>query len=172
LCPLCRERLNKNPLRVLDCKNDGCKQITKDAPKILDYICDDCSIHLQKVEKLLALAGVEYKINPNIVRGLDYYTRTVFEFVSDNIGAQGTVCGGGRYDGLIEQLGGQPTSGIGFAVGIERVLMLLEKTGVQIENDNKVKIYFAPMGEKELEKAFEIVSNLRLNGITCDFDHM
>ena len=172
LCPLCKERLNKNPLRVLDCKNDGCKQITKDAPKILDYICDDCSLHLQKVEKLLALAGVEYRINPNIVRGLDYYTRTVFEFVSDNIGAQGTVCGGGRYDGLIEQLGGQPTSGIGFAVGIERVLMLLEKTGVQIENDNKVKIYFAPMGEKELEKAFEIVSNLRLNGITCDFDHM
>ena len=113
LCPLCQDRLNKNPLRILDCKSEECKKITQNAPKILDYICADCDEHLQKVKKLLTLAGVEYKINPNIVRGLDYYTRTVFEFVSENIGAQGTVCGGGRYDGLIGDLGGNDTPGIG-----------------------------------------------------------
>ena len=172
LCPLCKDRLNKNPLRILDCKNDDCKEITKNAPKILDYICQDYSAHLEKVKKLLDIAGVEYKINPNIVRGLDYYTRTVFEFVSENIGAQGTVCGGGRYDGLIKELGGTDTPGIGFAVGIERILLLLENTGVEIENPNKVKIYFAPMGESESEKVFELVSNLRAQGVLCDFDHM
>ncbi len=172
LCPLCKDRLEKNPLRVLDCKNDECKNITKNAPVILDYICDDCSSHLNKVKKLLTIAGVEYEINPNIVRGLDYYTKTVFEFVSNNIGAQGTVCGGGRYDGLIKQLGGTDTAGIGFAVGLERILLLLENTGVKIENPNKVKVYFAPMGEMEGEKVFEIVSNLREKGISCDFDHM
>lgn len=172
LCPLCRDRLEKNPLRILDCKNEECKKITDGAPKIIDYICDDCSNHLSKVKKYLDIAGVEYKINPNIVRGLDYYTRTVFEFVSENIGAQGTVCGGGRYDGLIAQLGGMDTPGIGFAVGIERILLLLENTGVNIENTNKVKVYFAPMGEKESEKAFELVNVLRDNGISADFDHM
>ena len=172
LCPLCKDRLNKNPLRILDCKNDDCKKITENAPKILDYICQDCSEHLETVKRLLDVAGVSYKINPNIVRGLDYYTRTVFEFVSENIGAQGTVCGGGRYDGLIKELGGTDTPGIGFAVGIERILLLLENTGVKIENPNKVQIYFAPMGKAESEKAFELVSSLRADGIVCDFDHM
>ena len=172
LCPLCQDRLNKNPLRILDCKNDECKKITDGAPKILDYICGDCSAHLETVKKLLTLAGVEYKINPNIVRGLDYYTRTVFEFVSENIGAQGTVCGGGRYDGLISELGGNDTPGIGFAVGIERILMLLENTGKTIENNNKVKVYLAPMGEKESEKAFELATLLRASGISTDFDHV
>ncbi len=172
LCPLCKERLNKNPLRILDCKNEDCKKITNDAPKILDYICDDCGAHFEKVKTLLDVAGVEYKINPNIVRGLDYYTRTVFEFVSENIGAQGTVCGGGRYDGLIEQLGGPSTPGIGFAIGIERILLVLENTGVEINNPNKVKVYFAPMGENESVKVFELVTNLRNQGVICDFDHM
>lgn len=172
LCPLCQERLSKNPLRILDCKNDECKKITENAPKILDYICDDCDAHFEKVKKLLTVAGVEYKINPNIVRGLDYYTRTVFEFVSENIGAQGTVCGGGRYDGLISDLGGTDTPGIGFAVGIERILMLLENTGKTIENPNVVQVYFAPMGEKENEKAFELCTSLRAKGIIADFDHM
>ncbi|MBO5067891.1 MAG: histidine--tRNA ligase [Clostridia bacterium] len=172
MCELCKDRLKKNPLRILDCKNDDCKKITANAPKILDYICDDCANHFNKVQNLLKIAGVEFKVNANIVRGLDYYTRTVFEFVSDNIGAQGTVCGGGRYDGLISQLGGNDVPGIGFAVGIERILMLLENTGVQIANPNKVEYYVAPMGEKEAEKAFEIVSKLRSRGISADFDHM
>ena len=163
LCALCKDRLNKNPLRILDCKNDDCKKINEGAPKILDYICEDCSNHLETVKKLLDVANVSYKINPNIVRGLDYYTRTVFEFVSENIGAQGTVCGGGRYDGLIAELGGQDVPGIGFAVGIERILMLLENTNKQIENPNKVKVYLAPMGENELVKAFELTAKLSLN---------
>lgn len=172
MCQLCKDRLEKNPLRILDCKNEDCKVITAKAPEILDYICDDCKAHFEKVQHLLDVAGVSYKIDSRIVRGLDYYTRTVFEFVSDNIGAQGTVCGGGRYDGLISQLGGNDVPGIGFAVGIERVLMLLENLGVEIPNDSKVKVYFAPMGEKESEKAFELVTKLRAKNVSCDFDHM
>lgn len=172
LCELCKDRLKKNPLRILDCKNDECKKITANAPKILDYICDDCSAHFEKVKKLLTVAGVAFKVNASIVRGLDYYTRTVFEFVSENIGAQGTVCGGGRYDGLISELGGNDVPGIGFAVGIERILLLLEKLGNSIPNPNKIEYYVAPMGEKESEKAFEIVSALRKRGVSADFDHM
>ncbi|MBQ9756519.1 MAG: histidine--tRNA ligase [Clostridia bacterium] len=172
MCELCKDRLEKNPMRVLDCKNDNCKKITANAPKILDYICEDCSKHFEKVKSLLEIAGVEYTVDSGIVRGLDYYTRTVFEFVSENIGAQGTVCGGGRYDGLIAQLGGNDVAGIGFAMGIERLLMLLENTGVQIPNENKVKVYLAPMGEEESKKVFSVATELRLNGIPCDFDHM
>ena len=172
LCPLCVERMEKNPLRVLDCKNEDCKKINANAPIILDYICDDCKTHFAKVQKLLDLAGVSYKVNPNIVRGLDYYTKTVFEFVSDNIGAQGTVCGGGRYDGLIGEFGETDVPGIGFAVGIERLLMLLENTGVEIPCNDSVKIYLAPMGEAEREKAFELANQFRQKGVSCDVDHM
>lgn len=172
MCELCKDRLEKNPLRVLDCKNENCKHINEKAPKILDYICDDCKAHFTKVQKLLDVAGVSYTVDSGIVRGLDYYTRTVFEFVSENIGAQGTVCGGGRYDGLVSQLGGSDVPGIGFAMGIERLVMLLENTGVQIENDKRVQLYLAPMGEDASEKAFEIAMKLRLGGIACDFDHM
>lgn len=172
MCELCKDRLDKNPLRILDCKNDNCKKINQKAPVILDYLCDECKEHFESVQKLLSIAGVEYKINPYIVRGLDYYNKTVFEFVSDNIGAQGTVCGGGRYDGLIAELGGNDVAGIGFAVGIERILMLLENLGAEIPNDSEIEYYVAPMGQKESEKAFEIVSLLRQKGISADFDHM
>ncbi len=172
LCPLCIERMEKNPLRVLDCKNEDCKKINANAPIILDYICDECKEHFDKVQSLLKSANVEFKVNPNIVRGLDYYTKTVFEFVSDNIGAQGTVCGGGRYDGLIKQFGENDVPGIGFAVGIERLIMLLENTGVEIPEDNKVKIYIASMGEKESNKAFEIANKIRQKGMSCEIDHM
>lgn len=172
LCELCKQRMQKNPLRVLDCKNPDCKEINKNAPKILDYICSDCSAHFEKVQHLLTLAGVDYKIDSGIVRGLDYYTKTVFEFVSENIGAQGTVCGGGRYNGLISQLGGSDVPGIGFAIGIERMLLLLDSIGVEIPNENKVKVYLAPMGEKESEKAFELCMLARKNGISAETDHM
>lgn len=172
LCQLCRERMEKNPLRVLDCKNEECKKITAGAPKILDYLCDDCKEHLNKVEKLLTLAGAEYKLDPNIVRGLDYYSRTVFEFVSEEIGAQGTVCGGGRYDGLISSIGGNDTPGIGFAAGIERLLLVMENTGVKIPEELGVKVYFAPMGEAEAERAFMLAEKLRKNGISAETDHV
>ena len=172
LCALCKERMEKNPLRVLDCKNEECKKITANAPKILDYLCDDCKAHLNKVEKLLTLAGAEYKLNPNIVRGLDYYSRTVFEFVSEEIGAQGTVCGGGRYDGLISSIGGNDTPGIGFAAGIERLLLVMENTGVIIPEEPGVKVYFAPMGEAESDRAFLLAETLRKNGISAETDHV
>lgn len=172
LCPLCRERLEKNPLRILDCKNEDCKKITARAPVILDYLCNDCSAHLDKVRNLLDIAGVEYTVDPGIVRGLDYYTRTVFEFVSDAIGAQGTVCGGGRYDGLIGQLGGGDVPGIGFALGLERLLLLMQAYGVEIPRSGRTEVYVAPMGEKEAEKAFSIVTNLRRAGIIAETDHM
>lgn len=172
LCELCKDRKEKNPLRVLDCKNPDCKQINKNAPKILDYICDDCKSHFEKVQKLLSLAGVEYKIDSGIVRGLDYYTKTVFEFVSENIGAQGTVCGGGRYNGLVSQLGGADVPGIGFAIGIERMLLLLDSLRIEIPDKNRVEVYFAPMGEKESEKAFELCSVLRDLGVRAELDHM
>jgi histidyl-tRNA synthetase len=172
LCPLCKERFAKNPMRVLDCKNPDCKKLTENAPKILDYICEDCSEHFNAVQNLLTTAGVEFKINPSIVRGLDYYTKTVFEFVSENIGAQGTVCGGGRYDKLVSEFGGPDVPGIGFATGIERLILLLENSGVEIPNDNKVKIYIAPMGKDETIKAFELTAKLRKEGVSAETDHM
>lgn len=172
LCGICKERFEKNPLRILDCKNQDCKKITENAPVILDYLCDDCKVHFEKVKRLLTNSGVEFKINPNIVRGLDYYTKTVFEFVSENIGAQGTVCGGGRYDGLIEELGGTNTPGIGFALGIERMFLLMDSVGVEIPDTNNVKVYFATMGDEAKEIAFTLCNDLRKAGISCDIDHM
>ena len=171
LCPTCRERYNKNPLRILDCKEEGCKALCKDAPKIIDYLCDDCSAHFNKLQKLLTDCGVAYEINPFIVRGLDYYTKTVFEFVTTALGSQGTVCGGGRYDNLISQLGGTPTCGVGFGMGIERLLMLMEAENVIIPAHEKVKLYIATMGDAAYKKAFEIVSALRDKGVKSEVDH-
>ena len=130
LCETCLSRLDRNPMRILDCKNDSCKKISVNAPVVLDYICSDCTEHFEKVKTFLKAADVEFEVNPNIVRGLDYYTRTVFEFVTDSIGAQGTVCGGGRYDGLIEELGGQATPALGFAIGDDD----LKSNSVKIKN--------------------------------------
>ena len=171
LCPTCRERYNKNPLRILDCKEEGCKALCKDAPKIIDYLCKDCSAHFKKLQELLADCGVAYEINPFIVRGLDYYTKTVFEFVTTALGSQGTVCGGGRYDNLISQLGGTPTCGVGFGMGIERLLMLMEAENVIIPERENVKLYIATMGDAAYKKAFEIVSTLRDKGVKAEVDH-
>lgn len=172
LCKNCKERFDKNPLRILDCKEEECKKIVAGAPSILDYLCDDCKAHFIKVKKLLSLSGIEYKIDDKIVRGLDYYTKTVFEFVSENIGAQGTILGGGRYDGLIEELGGGKMSGVGFAAGIERLMLLMDATGVNIKDDGAADIYIAPMGEDAYLKAFEIVGDLRKKGVIAETDHM
>ena len=171
LCSTCRERYNKNPLRILDCKEEGCKALCKDAPKIIDYLCDDCSAHFKKLQELLTDCGVTYEINPFIVRGLDYYTKTVFEFVTTALGSQGTVCGGGRYDNLISQLGGTPTCGVGFGMGIERLLMLMEAENVIIPERENVKLYIATMGDAAYKKAFEIVSALRDKGVKAEVDH-
>ena len=130
LCGTCLERLEKNPMRLLDCKSPQDQQLAKDAPKITDYLCEECENHFSEVKRYLDSAGVEYTVNPKIVRGLDYYTRTVFEFVSGDIGAQSTVCGGGRYDGLVESLGGPALSGIGFGMGITRVILAMQAEGI------------------------------------------
>ena len=171
LCPTCRERYYKNPLRILDCKEEGCKALCKDAPKIVDYLCDDFSSHFKKLQELLTDCGVAYEINPFIVRGLDYYTKTVFEFVTTALGSQGTVCGGGRYDNLISELGGTPTCGVGFGMGIERLLMLMEAENVVIPMHENVKLYIASMGDEAYKKAFEIASELRDKGVKAEIDH-
>ena len=126
LCDTCKDRLERNPMRLLDCKSPEDKEIAKGAPVVLDYLCEECQEHFDKVQQYLKAQDIEFKINPNIVRGLDYYTKTVFEFISDSIGAQGTVCGGGRYDGLVKELGGQDTPSLGFGMGLERLMLLME----------------------------------------------
>ena len=172
LCYDCKTRFEKNPLRLLDCKEEACKAINQNAPTILDYLCDDCSAHFENLKKYLSLSGIEYEINPRIVRGLDYYTRTVFEFVSTSIGAQGTVCGGGRYDGLLKQLGGNDLPAVGFGLGIERLLMVMEGTGVVIPQPEMPKVYLAGMDEQCREKAYEICAQLRKAGVYAETDHM
>ena len=172
LCYDCKTRYEKNPLRLLDCKEENCKKINADAPKMLDYLCQECSAHFESVKKGLDGAGVNYQIDPRIVRGLDYYTRTVFEFVSTSIGAQGTVCGGGRYDGLIESLGGGSMPAVGFAAGLERLLMVMEQTGVEIPCDDKPTVYLAGMDDECRSKAFAICCALRANGVRAEIDHM
>ncbi len=171
MCPVCRERYEKNPLRILDCKEEGCKKICADAPKIIDYLCDDCKTHFESVQNYLRLSGVEYEVDPFIVRGLDYYTKTVFEFVSTSIGAQGTVCGGGRYDGLIEEFGGNRVCGVGFGLGLERLLLVSESLGKTFTDDTVPDVYFATMGNEEYEKAFLLANELRNNGVKAEIDH-
>ena len=170
LCPTCLGRLEKNPMRILDCKSPVCSGIGKDAPAILDYICDDCSAHFESVKKYLDKMNISYVVNPRIVRGLDYYTRTVFEFVSTQIGAQGTVCGGGRYDGLVEELGGQHIPSLGFGMGTGRLLMLLEAQGIELPKPSGCDLYIAPMGENASYEAAAIVADLRAGGISAQTD--
>lgn len=161
LCETCLSRLERNPMRILDCKSPVCSKIAENAPKVLDFLCDECATHFESVKNLLTQAGVEYKINPNIVRGLDYYTKTVFEFVSTDIGAQSTVCGGGRYDGLVEELGGQHMPSLGFALGIERLLMLMDAQGIEIQKPDTCDIYIASLGDAAQAKAFEFTQTVR-----------
>ena len=172
LCYDCKTRYEKNPLRLLDCKEEECKKINADAPSMLDYLCTDCSSHFEQVKSHLQSAGVEYEIDSRIVRGLDYYTRTVFEFVSTAIGAQGTVCAGGRYDGLIEQLGGNPTPAVGFAAGIERLLLVMQANGANFPEQPKPTVYLAGMDEECRAKAFAIAYALRSAGVSAEIDHM
>lgn len=172
LCYDCKTRFEKNPLRLLDCKEENCKKINADAPTILEYLCEDCAAHFESFKACLDLAGVAYEIDPRIVRGLDYYTRSVFEFVSTSIGAQGTVCAGGRYDGLIENIGGCATPAVGFAAGIERLLIVMEQTGVKIPSPDVPTVYLAGMDEACRNKAFEIAVELRKAGVVAEIDHM
>ena len=170
LCEDCLNRLDRNPMRILDCKQESCKKVAADAPIALDYLCDDCREHFEKVKTYLDDMGIEYEIDTNIVRGLDYYTKTVFEFVSTNIGAQGTIRGGGRYDGLISQLGGQPTPGMGFGCGLERLIMVMEAVGAPFPEPPHTDIYLAPLGDEADRPVQKLVYDLRQLGVSAERD--
>jgi histidyl-tRNA synthetase len=170
LCGTCRERLEKNPMRILDCKSPICGEIAEGAPVILDYLCDECREHFEKLKKNLDAMDIKYTVNPKIVRGLDYYTKTVFEFVSTHIGAQGTICGGGRYDGLIEELGGNPTPALGFAMGLERLIMTMENQQRDFEQPKKCSLYIAAMDEAAADKAIVLTKQLRDEGYWAEYD--
>ena len=170
LCGTCMSRLEKNPMRILDCKSPVCKEIAGNAPKITDFLCESCNTHFKKVQAYLDAADIEYTVNPSIVRGLDYYTNTVFEFISDNIGAQSTVCGGGRYNGLIEELGGNALPSLGFAIGLERLLMVMDAEGIEIPCPETDMLYVAALGDKAQLKAFELVREVRETGLGAQFD--
>ncbi len=170
LCDTCKDRLERNPMRILDCKSPVCSEIAKDAPVVLDYLCDECKEHFDAVKKYLEAENIEYKINPKIVRGLDYYTKTVFEFVSNSIGAQGTVAGGGRYDGLIEELGGQKTPSLGFGMGLERLMLLMEAQGCEFPESEKPDLFIVALGDKAVLKAVEIAKDMRAEGFSCQYD--
>ena len=170
LCETCQERFEKNPLRILDCKVPSCKEIVKDAPVVLDYLCDECKAHHEAVLSMLDKLGVNYVVNPQIVRGLDYYTRTVFEFVSNNIGAQGTVCGGGRYNNLVEQVGGKPTPAVGFGMGLERLILTLEALNLPVGEPEVPDVYLIAMGDKAQDEILVLANKLRANGVSAEVD--
>ncbi len=170
LCETCLSRLEKNPMRILDCKSPICSEIAQNAPVVLDYLCDECNDHFTKVKAYLDSAEIPYIVNPQIVRGLDYYTKTVFEFVTTKLGSQGTVCGGGRYDGLVEEIGGQHTPSLGFGLGMERLLALMEEQGIEIPQPNTCDLYIASMGEEAQKKAFNLAKEVReaMISVECD----
>ena len=170
LCDTCLSRLDRNPMRILDCKSPVCVGIAEGAPHVLDYLCEDCAAHFEGVKRSLEEIGIPFTVNPTIVRGLDYYTRTVFEFVSRATGSPLTVCGGGRYDGLVEEMGGPSMPALGFGLGLERALMVLDAQKVKLEDANPCKVFIAALGEKASFAAFRMAHELRLSGIpaACD----
>lgn len=168
LCETCKTRFDKNPMRILDCKEKDCKEIVKDAPVIIDYVCDDCKNHFEELKTYLNVLGIQYNVDPLIVRGLDYYSKTVFEIINNDI----TVCGGGRYDYLIKEIGGPKMPAVGFGMGIERLIMTLEENGIEIPRPNYMDLYICSMGEDGKIEAFKLANNLRKEGLKCDCDHM
>jgi len=172
LCGTCKDRLDKNPMRIIDCKSPQCQSIVADAPRITNHVCEECETHFKQLQHTLDTMGIEYTVNQSIVRGLDYYTKTVFEITSDALGAQSTICGGGRYDGLIDQLGGKPTPGIGFGLGLERLILCMEAQGLSFGETAKADIFIATIGEDAKNAAAKIVYDLRKQGIFVQVDYM
>ncbi|MDI3312285.1 MAG: histidine--tRNA ligase, partial [Thermoanaerobacterium sp.] len=172
LCDDCKERYKINPMRVLDCKVESCKRILKDAPLMLNYLCDDCKDHFENLQSYLKEAGFNFVINPKIVRGLDYYTKTAFEIISNDIGAQGTVCGGGRYDGLVEECGGPSIPGVGFGLGLERLLLTLENSGIEIPIPKRPDLFICTIGDETKKYAFSMATKLRGLGVSVEIDNI
>ena len=172
MCADCKVRYAKNPLRLLDCKEDGCAKYKVNAPKPIDFICDDCKSHFEMLKNILDTMGVRYKVNNNLVRGIDYYTRTVFEFLTEEKGALNVICGGGRYDGLVSELGGKELPAVGIGLGIEHLLLLLEKNNIEIEQSNHLDLYLVNADNESLAAVVQIASILRENGIAVEYDTM
>lgn len=172
LCDTCKDRYHKNPIRIIDCKEEKCKALITDIPFMLDHLCESCSTHFEKLKKSLHSLELEFVVDPTIVRGLDYYSKTAFEIVTNAIGSQGTVCGGGRYDGLIEECGGPDLPGVGFGMGLERLLLVAENQGLVIPKPDFIDIYIANLGDYSSEQGLIIVNNLRSHGIKADKDYM
>ena len=170
LCDDCQRRSVKNPLRVLDCKKEGCRRQVEEAPSVIDYLCEGCAVHFTEVRRNLTLLGVDYSVNKFMVRGLDYYVRTTFEFITDQLGAQSAVCAGGRYDGLIEMLGGPKIPGIGFAMGIERLVLLLKQQENRQPRAEEIDLFIAGLGEEAADFAFTLMNDLRARGLRVDMD--
>jgi len=171
LCETCRERFEKNPLRILDCKNSECKKIYNNAPVLLDNICDECNVHFENLKKYLDAMEISYNIDPTIVRGLDYYTKTVFEIISKNKGSEGTICGGGRYDGLVAEIGGPEMPGVGFGMGLERLLLVLESIEKLPDDKECPDIFIANIGDDADLFVQKLVFELRKNGISAERDY-
>lgn len=172
LCETCNTRYETNPMRIIDCKNPQCQEQLKGVPMMLDNICDECRVHFESLKDYLESLKIEYIVDPKIVRGLDYYSKTAFEFVSKDIGTQATVCGGGRYDKLVESLGGKETPAVGFAMGIERLILTMENLGIEIPNNNTLDIFIATIGENAEKKAFELIYEFRKMGISGEKDYL
>ena len=172
LCETCKTRFETNPLRILDCKEEKCKAICAGAPKTIDCLCDDCKAHFESLKACLDELHIPYKVNPMIVRGLDYYTKTVFEVVSDALGSQSAVCGGGRYDNLVEEIGGQSVPAVGFGMGIERLIIMLENMGIALPSQQMPDVYIASMGDMAQIAAMKLAFELRDNGVYAEFDHV
>lgn len=172
LCPLCEERREKNPLRVLDCKNEACQTLLQGAPTVLDTLGDECRAHFEKVQQLLTAMDIPFIIDPSIVRGLDYYTKTVFEFISNDIGAQGTVCGGGRYNKLVEEIGGKPTPAVGFGAGMERLLLVQQAENGNMLDAPSRDIFLGYRGDEAMIEAYKFVNAMRSVGISAESDHL
>jgi histidyl-tRNA synthetase len=170
LCPSCVSRYDRNPLRLLDCKSEECRRALPEPPMVLDILCPECRSHFDEVRRLLDKLNVEYVINPRLVRGLDYYTRTTFEYNVGGIGSQDAIGGGGRYDGLVEEVGGPPTPAVGVACGLERCVLAMRASAGEKAYDRPIDIYFVSLGEAARERAFELAFNMRSCGISADYD--
>ena len=171
LCENCQSRFDRNPMRILDCKEEKCNRLSAGAPQMIDCLCEECTEHLAGLRQYLEAAGLTYTLNPRLVRGLDYYTKTAFEIQYPLLGAQSAVCGGGRYDGLIEECGGPSTPGIGFAIGLERVLLAMEKQELLDPFEDAVPVWVIPIGSMSVLPAFSLLNRLRELGIPSDMDH-
>ena len=170
MCETCKGRFERNPMRMLDCKEKRCQELVKDAPATIDMLCEECAAHFEQLKTCLDLSGIPYQVDTRVVRGLDYYTKTVFELITTTKDGNLTVCGGGRYDNLVEELGGPAMPAAGFGMGIERVLMLLDAEGVEIPKPEQFDVFVTYMGQGRLP-AFRLVQALRQAGIRADMDH-